>query len=356
MTHKTIEELSDIMTTSSNFSDRVSAAEIILDIIKAPASHIEIQEDLLPLMSNETKTHVECDTSWPTEPLGRIENILTDGCGSVEAWDFSLANSSYEARVYFVTKVASICYGNPKALSSINLFNRLEAESHGLPSSSYEFVPVLINMTNTYVDYTAKNPTIRNVKAKLPTCIKFGEYIGKYLLTNLRALIADVGSEESLKYLNTSDEEIQIIRDNFKVFLFNVDLSTRAQMVRHRVSWQELSRRYVSGKKQPFEFYISEKMKEVTTTVGYNEISIGETIGVESLVDICTEFYYNALEKGVKPEEARRILPQAMMTTIWGAFQPSQLDNWFQLRLHKTAQREIRHVTEAMKELTCPTI
>ena len=355
MTHKTIEELSDIMTTSPNFSDRVSAAEIILDIIKAPASHIEIQEDLLPLMSNETKTHVEYDTSWPTEPLGRIENILTDGCGSVEAWDFSLANSSYEARVYFVTKVASICYGNPKALSSINLFNRLEAESHGLPSSSYEFVPVLINMTNTYVDYTAKNPTIRNVKAKLPTCIKFGEYIGKYLLTNLRALIADVGSEESLKYLNTSDEEIQIIRDNFKVFLFNVDLSTRAQMVRHRVSWQELSRRYVSGKKQPFEFYISDKLKSDKVFVRDPE-NCTTSLNFSDIIELSVDLYDAALASGIKPEEARRILPQAMMTTIWGAFQPSQLDNWFQLRLHKTAQREIRHVTEAMKELTCPTI
>ena len=89
-------------------------------------------------------THVPIHTSWPTESLGRIENILTDGCGSVEAWDFSLANSSYESRVYFVTKVASICYGNPKALSSISLFDRLQAEAAGLPSSSYEFVPVLL--------------------------------------------------------------------------------------------------------------------------------------------------------------------------------------------------------------------
>ena len=95
-------------------------------------------------MNNEIKTHVECDPSWPTEPLGRIDNVLTKGCGSVEAWDFSLANSSYESRVYFVSKVASVCYGNPKALGSINLFNRLEAEAAGLPSSSYEMCPILL--------------------------------------------------------------------------------------------------------------------------------------------------------------------------------------------------------------------
>lgn len=298
-------------------------------------------------MSNDTKTHVECDPSWPTEPLGRINNVLTEGCGSVEAWDFSLANSSYEARVYFVSKVASVCYGNPKSLGSINLFNRLEAESHGLPSSSYEFVPVLLK-TQTILDGAIVNPYTSS-------CLKFGEWVEdhKYLLTNLRALISDVGSEESLNYLNTSDEEVQIIRDNFKVFLFNVDLSTRAQMVRHRVSWQELSRRYVSGKKQPFDFYVSNKMRNI-----YSVDCKGDSVehSTDELIARCLEHYDAAIASGIKPEEARRILPQAMMTTIWGAFQPSQLDNWFQLRLDAHAQREIRHVAEAMKELTCPTI
>ena len=301
-------------------------------------------------MSNETKTHVECNPSWPTEPLRRVENILTDGCGSVEEWDFSLANSSYEARVYFVSKVASICYGNPKALGSINLFNRLQAEAAGLPSSSYEFIPVLIDMTNTYVDYTTKNPTIRNVKSKLSTCIKFGEYIDKHLLTNLRALIADVGVDDSLNYLNTSPEEIQIIRDNFKVFLFNIDLATRAQMVRHRCSWQELSRRYVSGKKTPFEFYVSEKMQSIISTTADDESDIH--LDTNDILNICLNHYMEALLQGVKPEEARRILPQAMMTTIWGAFQPTQLANFFTLRLDSHAQREIRLVAEAMKEIS----
>ena len=279
-------------------------------------------------------THVPIHTSWPTEPLGRIEDILTDGCGSVEAWDFSLANSSYEARVHFVSKVASICYGNPKALGSISLFDRLQAEAAGLPSSSYEFVPVLI----TKEQFAAKD---------LKACWKFGEQVGDYLLTNLRALIADVGPEESLKYLNTSEEEIQIIKDNFKVYLFNVDLATRAQMVRHRCSWQELSRRYVSGKKTPFDFYISEKLSGIE----HESCDFGK-YSTEYIIQTCVAHYNYAISIGVKPEEARRILPQAMMTTIWGAFQPTQLANFFTLRLDSHAQREIRLVAEAMREIS----
>ena len=181
---------------------------------------------------------------------------------------------------------------------------------------------------------------------------KYGEWIEKdgkkYLLTNLRALIADVGVDDSLNYLNTSPEEIQIIRDYFKVFLFNIDLATRAQMVRHRCSWQELSRRYVSGKKTPFEFYVSEKMQSIISTTADDESDIH--LDTNDILDICLNHYMEALLQGVKPEEARRILPQAMMTTIWGAFQPTQLANFFTLRLDSHAQREIRLVAEAMKE------
>lgn len=281
-------------------------------------THIEVNNDLLPLVGNK-------------------QGVLNSTTGSVEHYDFSLANSSYEARVQAVTKVASICYGNPKALGSISLFDRLQAEAAGLPSSSYEFVPVLITKEQF-------------AKVDLKQCYKFGELVAdeQYLLTNLRALIADVGPEESLKYLNTSPEEIQIIKDNFKVYLFNVDLATRAQMVRHRCSWQELSRRYVSGKKTPFDFYISEKMENVTLPVA----DTASIIDIDTIIGASVDLYNKALTLGVKPEEARRILPQAMMTTIWGAFQPTQLANFFTLRLDSHAQREIRLVAEAMREIS----
>ena len=278
------------------------------------------------------KTHVEVSPLWPAEPIKSAYNLFGDS-GSVEYWDFSLANTSYESRVHFISKIASVCYQSPKALGSISLFDRLQAEAAGLPSSSYEFVPVLI----TKEQFAASD---------LKACWKFGEQVGDYLLTNLRALIADVGPEESLNYLNTTPEEIQIIKDNFKVFLFNVDLSTRAQMVRHRCSWQELSRRYVSGKKTPFDFYVSEKMKGLE-----HECSNFGRYSTEFIIQTCIDHYNYAIAAGVKPEEARRILPQAMKTTIWGAFQPAQLANFFTLRLDKSAQREIRTVAEAMKEL-----
>ena len=291
-------------------------------------THVELQPDLLPL-------------------LGGVHNVLDGIAGFVEHYDFSRANSSYEARVQAITKVASICYANPKSLGSISLFDRLQAESGGLPSSSYEFIPVLLNSKQAMQILTDS----MSVHPEDVPIIKFGTWLSNnnHLLTNLRALIEMVGPEASLNYLNTSEEEIQIIRDNFKVFLFNVDLSTRAQMVRHRVSWQELSRRYVSGTKAPFDFYISKKMDGVVS--GLLDAAEYDEFNTSMLIDACVNHYNKAIDAGIKPEEARRILPQAMMTQIWGAFQPSQLDNWFKLRLDKHAQLEIRCVAQAMQEL-----
>ena len=57
------------------------------------------------------------------------------------------------------------------------------------------------------------------------------------------------------------------------------------------------------------------------------------------------------IENGIKPQEARRIIPQAAYTQIWGAFMPKQLDNYFKLRLDESAQWEIRQTAIAMQEL-----
>jgi thymidylate synthase (FAD) len=175
--------------------------------------------------------------------------------------------------------------------------------------------------------------------------IKYGQWITdksnkQWLLTNYRALLLDI-EEDKIgrmyeKYFN-DEQECKIIKEFFKVFLFKVDLPTRSQMVRHRVNWQELSRRYVSGKRVPFEFYINEKLKD-------NE-------KVKDLISQSENLYFELIEDGIKPEVARRVIPQMCYTQIWGAFQPTQLENYFKLRLDEHAQWEIRQTALAMKEL-----
>jgi thymidylate synthase (FAD) len=268
------------------------------------------------------------------------ENIFGDDIAFVEKWDFSQANTSEENRILAITQVASICYQSPKALGSETLYNRLMAESMGLPSSSFEFVPVLLDYNNLQ-HKELLDKEYSNVK-------KFGEPVenGTYLLTNYRAIVYDYENDNNgysfdIRQIYNTFEEAAIIRKHFHVFLYKVDLPTRSQMVRHRVNWQELSRRYVSGKRVPFDFYISENMLPIKT----------ENFNTQKIIDLCVLHYMNAIDNGVKPQEARRIIPQAAYSQIWGAFMPTQLANYFKLRLDEHAQWEIRKTAEAMRDL-----
>ena len=78
------------------------------------------------------------------ELINKKENIFGDDIAFVEQYDFSQANLSEENRIKAITTVASICYQNPKAVGSESLYNRLLAESKGLPSSSFEMCPILL--------------------------------------------------------------------------------------------------------------------------------------------------------------------------------------------------------------------
>ncbi len=297
--------------------------------------------------------------------INKKENIFNDGIAYVENWDFSRANLNNENRIHAITLIASICYQNPKALNSDSLYNRLMAESAGLPSSAFEFVSILLNPNKD-----EHKILLGNVNSNVR---KFGEWIedGKYLLTNYRAVVYDCeercslfSDEETINeikqmYLNVfnTEEECKIIRKNFVVLKNCIDLPTFGQYVRHRINWQVVSRRYVSGKKMPFDFYISEKMKDVVSkydgisrTNDMWEVSVMD-LDTQKVIDICLEHYFQALDAGVKPEEARRIIPQAAYTTAWCAMQPKQLENFLKLRLDSHAQKEIRLVAESIEEL-----
>lgn len=277
--------------------------------------------------------------------IKRKENIFGDNIAYLESYDFSKANMSNETRLDIITLVASICYQSPKAHGSESLYNRLMAESGGLPSSSFEMVPMLFNYDDIKKKYGADFDT-SNV-------LKYGEKIDNYLLTNFRAVVYDFENlaVDLRDHFNT-EAECAIIAKHFKVFKMKVDMPTFGQAVRHRVNWQVLSRRYVSGTRVPFDFYIAEQMKKVTSTVCYSDISTGVTAGTSDIIAICLEHYKAALEAGIKPQVARGIIPQCAYTTAWCAMQPKQFDSFKNLRSDSHAQWEIQQLSNAMKELT----
>ena len=276
------------------------------------------------------------------------QNIFGDNIAFVEQYDFSTANMSEENRIKAITTVASICYQNPKAIGSESLYNRLLAESKGLPSSSFEFVPVLLNIGEIEDEEFISESAKSSMKI-FKHCEIICDGNCYYLLTNYRALVYDVEnkfiSKKWLKRFSTP-EECEIIKQHFKVFLFKVDLPTRSQMVRHRVSsWQELSRRYVSGKKVPFEFYINDKMKNIESSYYMKDYNMNEAIAM------CINLYREAIRQGVKPQDARDILPLCTYTEIWSGWQPFALENMLTERTAIGTQWELRQTALAIKDL-----
>lgn len=281
------------------------------------------------------------------------QNIFGDNIAYVEAYDFSKANMSNESRLDVITLVASICYQSPKSHGSESLYNRLMAESGGLPSSSFEMVPMLFDYDKLRDDvYALTDVTIEDTNM-----LKYGERIedGRYLLTNFRAVVYDFENLgiDLRDHFNTEDE-CAIIAKHFKVFKMKVDMPTFGQAVRHRVNWQVLSRRYVSGERVPFEFYINNKMKNVKQTLWIpidNNNQTSQDVTTEDLINVCTNHYKAALDAGVKPQVARGIIPQCAYTVAWCAMQPKQYDSFIKLRSDSHAQWEIQQLSNAMLDI-----
>ena len=273
------------------------------------------------------------------------QNIFGDEIAYVESYDFSKANMSNESRLDAITLIASICYQNPKAHGSESLYNRLMAESGGLPSSSFEMVPMLFDYERTK-EYYGDNFENSNL-------LKYGERVedGKYLLTNFRAVVYDFENLgiDLREYFNT-EAQCAIIAKYFKVFKMKVDMPTFGQAVRHRINWQVLSRRYVSGSRVPFDFYIADQMQNIKSV--YSMTVYQDILYTEDVIKLCLEHYKAALAAGVKPQVARGIIPQCAYTEAWCAFQPKQFDSFINLRTDTHAQWEIQQLSSAMLELT----
>ena len=282
--------------------------------------------------------------------------------GTVELWDFSKANLSEQNRINAITNVASICYQNPKAINSDSLYNRLMAESIGLPSSSFEFVPVLISESDYWNKVECpllECPLLDTMCINNPLTM-YGEWVMEndksYLITNYRAVLytKELYPDIDLTDHFNTESECEIISKHFNVFKFKVDSNTRTQMIRHRVIWQELSRRYVDSKRVPFEFYISEKLSQVVSSyIHTNEDGHTQRLNftTEDIHRICENHYNTARNNGVKPEEARRIIPQSMTTTLWCGMHNRSLLNFLKLRTKDSAQVEIRNISKDMNTL-----
>lgn len=124
---------------------------------------------------------------------------------------------------------------------------------------------------------------------------------------------------------------------------FKIEGCSRAashQLVRHRLcSFLQESQRYNKYDLNSDDWYvmppsIQEDMKKKQAFQNTMHFAGGQ--------------YQSMLDNGVKPEDARFVLPEAMKTTLVMKMNARELFNFLNLRLSPSAQWEIREIAEEM--------
>ena len=126
-------------------------------------------------------------------------------------------------------------------------------------------------------------------------------------------------------------------------FTFGIEGISRAcshQLVRHRMaSFSQRSQRYCF--EDGFNYIEPEDINE-------NE---NEDKFFRDFIRHSKEVYSKLIDKGVKPEDARMVLPNACETKIIVTMNARELLHFFKLRCCKRAQKEIREVAFMMKNI-----
>jgi len=132
-----------------------------------------------------------------------------------------------------------------------------------------------------------------------------------------------------------------------------VPIFVARQRFKHMVgfTYNEVSRRYVDDAP---EFFVPEYWRKAADNKkqGSSEEKFADTdFGFDSvyslqtyadLIDYCSEFYKDMIERGVAPEQARMVLPQSMYTSYYVTGSLAAWARAYKLRIDPHAQKEIQ--------------
>lgn len=234
--------------------------------------------------------------------------LYDDGIGKVTLYDASHANESEEQRIWTVTTLASIAYGNEEAKNPEALYKRLQELKH---ESLWEMV---------------RSNHING---------------GRYIENSMRHNMTHHAFTDEFKQYSTPDEDSKWHKQNIACFRIKAPVFVARQFFRHRAfSYIEMSRRYTKDSKVPFEFYCP-KLPEDTDSAWEVSMYYDEVIRV----------YEQLIDDGLHTQVASRFLPQTTYTEWYMMGEVEGLKNFFTLRCSKHSQEEIRELSIAMLKL-----
>lgn len=139
------------------------------------------------------------------------------------------------------------------------------------------------------------------------------------------------------------------------------------EILRHQIHPQEFSQRYaIATEFEPIELRMQAKSNRQSSSDVFDpiiEITWGENITASEMINSTLEdvqfWYLKLIELGVARETARMILPETTQTVMNLNAPIRSWISFLNQRLHKTAQKEIRLVAEAIRDVfikECPQI
>lgn len=237
----------------------------------------------------------------PLTPVVELHSRL-GRVGSIQAWNPWKSRRSVAHAKWWVSKIASLSYGNDAAKNPEALFQSIVERGH---LSCLEFVPMLNWDGNGELD----------TKEALPA-------------QSLRAYSG--GWTSAVEALVRTNERESVIA-TATAFLVECPLYTRSQWMRHRsFSYLEMSRRYTKGSKVEWSY------------CGDDANDQYEWDAVEAFHRTCEVEYRRRLDEGWPNEIARGCMPMEAMTKFWVAGFNRDWEAFLKLRDDPHAQPEIR--------------
>jgi thymidylate synthase (FAD) len=157
--------------------------------------------------------------------------------------------------------------------------------------------------------------------------------------------MSDEAVRRVLKTIITSGHTSALEHASYTFAIDGVSRALTHQLVRHRLaSYNQQSQRYVTYAEEP-AFVVPPAIAEDPSAAA----------AFSAATHAAFDAYRALLDAGVKPEDARYLLPNAMETKIVVTMNVRELLHFFELRCCKRAQWEIRELALAMLELAEPT-
>ena len=167
----------------------------------------------------------------------------------------------------------------------------------------------------------------------------------------IRQCYSAVGAEELVKKIDKKKQKklIALVKSsghtstvehaNFTFAIEGISRACSHQLVRHRIaSYSQQSQRYVDLSKKELVYILPPLIKADEK----------KKLEFKKMMEGIEEMYKKMIKDGVKPEDARFILPNACETKIVVTMNARALINFFGLRCCQRAQWEVRALAEKM--------